>query len=265
MDEEANKTDKAADRIELALHLNTKRQFFHKSYITDVMNVYALTGGIATGKSTAAGIFKELKVPVLCSDSIVHSFYEPNSLGALKIAEAFGEDYLLETGEVNRSKLFSEVFPDPEQRFQLESVIHPLVRSELIRRSWVLFLKGHRHVIWDIPLFYEAGVSTNWSIDFAKVYCVACDEETQVQRLLDRSNKELSQVKEFLNAQLPLSFKVANSEVIDNSGDLDALKTAVLDRVSRDFVLKLKPRLLLYLLFLLFILGVIFIVRHIKN
>jgi len=174
----------------------------------------ALTGGIATGKSSTGEIFSGYGIQRIDADSVTHQILD---LQAEKIAEIFGTQYLLE-GKVDRAALGSLVFEDKAKRKSLEALLHPLIREEILRQSKLLEVTGEPYLV-DIPLFFESG-----HYPFDKVIVVYAPREIQRQRLMEREGYSRIEALRRIDAQMDIEQKRQKATyVIDNSGDRDQL------------------------------------------
>jgi dephospho-CoA kinase len=115
----------------------------------------ALTGGIASGKSTVARLFAGHGVPVIDTDEIARNLTRRGEPAVARIAEALGADLVDERGELDRPRLRSRVFADSAQRRRLEALLHPLILAEADRRS---ARAGGPYQIVVVPLLFEAGL-----------------------------------------------------------------------------------------------------------
>ena len=185
-----------------------------------------LTGGIGTGKSRVGELLRTLGAAVECSDEIVREIQAPGGTALAQIASLFGEEYVLPSGELDRTRLGELVFRDPDARRKLGSLIHPLVYSELARR-----LHAHRQrevqvVVLDIPLLLEgrqAGRGSGALLSFDLILVVYADEETQLKRIMARDGLSHEDALARIRSQLPIEEKRALADVvIDNSGNWEA-------------------------------------------
>jgi dephospho-CoA kinase len=189
-----------------------------------------LTGGIASGKSTVGLLLAERGLPVLDADVYAREALAPGSPGAAAVLERFGERVALagagEPGEplpaLDRAALGRIVFGDAAELRWLEQLVHPLVRqrfaAELER------LRQAPAVVLMIPLLFEAGLDTLCS----EIWLVDCDEDQQLQRLMDRDGLGEADARTRLAAQWPLARKRALATVVlDNRGGPVALAPQV--------------------------------------
>ena len=180
-----------------------------------------LTGSIATGKSTVAKMFANYNIPVVDADKIAREVVEVGKPTYLEIVEAFGEDILQENKELDRKKLGSIVFSNEEKRKKLNSIIHPSIRAEMLRQKEELIAQGERCVVLDIPLLFESKLFH--FVD--KVLVVYVDEETQLQRLMERDRSTEEEAKSRINSQLSIEEKAKKADaIIDNSGTIEESK-----------------------------------------
>ena len=188
------------------------------------MVVIGGTGGVGTGKSTVAKMFKELGAAVLDADVMAHQLMEPKQLCWRRIVERFGEGVLNEDQTINRRRLAEIVFHDSEQRKQLEAIIHPLVLRQMKQR--LHRLRRSRRipaVVLDVPLLVEA--DAQGMVDTLVV--VTAPRDIQRERLTRRYG-ETQEGEARIASQMELSAKVALADaVVETDGTLDATRTQV--------------------------------------
>jgi dephospho-CoA kinase len=192
------------------------------------MPIIGITGGLATGKSTVAALFRERGAVVLSADEAAREVVRPGSPVLRSIEEAFGQKYVLPSGELDRAKMGALVFSDPDARIRLEALTHPAILERLrnqveeVQRS-----DPYALVIVEAPLLYEAGME-DW---FDKVVVVVADEKTQIARLMQRDGMTEDEARRRIAAQMPLAEKIAKADhVVHNDSGLDTLDSAV-DRI----------------------------------
>jgi dephospho-CoA kinase len=180
-----------------------------------------LTGGIASGKSTAAKLFAALGVPVIDADLISHEVTAPGSLLLPRLAERFGARYLRADGSLDRRALRELVFSDPKARADLESLTHPAIFQALEERA---ALAGGPYQILALPLLVEKAHAS--LVD--RVLVIDCDEALQIRRLQARDGSTLDEARAILAAQAPRSVRLeAADDVITNDGDLNSLRDQI--------------------------------------
>jgi dephospho-CoA kinase len=177
----------------------------------------ALTGGIASGKSAVAQLFANLGTVVLDTDQIARDVVEPGTATLASLVEEFGSGILDASGRLDRARMRSLVFADPQQRLRLEAIMHPAIRAELQRRSRDA---GGAYQIHVIPLLVEGGGSGGYD----RVLVVDCPAEHQLKRLLARDGSSLEQAQGILAAQASREQRLAAADdVIVNTGALEDL------------------------------------------
>ena len=184
----------------------------------------ALTGGIASGKSTVAALLREAGLPVLDSDAIAREVVAPGQPAWQALRQAFGEDFFAADGTLDRAALARHVFAHPAARRRLQEIVHPWIDRELQARLAVLAAQGEPLVVVEIPLLYELGLESRYDA----VIVVTADPATQKQRLAHRDNRPAKEIEGILAAQAPLAAKAARADfVVDNSGDAAATRRQV--------------------------------------
>lgn len=195
-----------------------------------------LTGGIASGKSTAAKFFGALGVPILDSDQIARDVVEPGQPPLERLVERFGTKILTPDGHLDRPALRDIVFSDPKARADLEALTHPAIGAAMEARSATA---GGPYQILVVPLLVEKNLSSH--VD--RVLVVDCDEELQMRRLRARDGSTEAQARAILNAQAPRAarLKVAD-DVITNDADMSAVQNQVAALHARYLELAAQPR-----------------------
>ena len=181
----------------------------------------ALTGGIASGKSTVADLFAALGVPVIDTDVIARQVVEPGQPALAEIAATFGPDVLDADGRLDRRRMRERIFTDPDAKRRLEAILHPAIRAEMERQS--MAAQGPYQVLV-IPLLTEGGRRDH--VD--RVLLVDVPEELQIQRLMMRDGVSHEQAQASLNAQATRAQRLALADdVIRNTGRVDGLREQV--------------------------------------
>ena len=189
------------------------------------MVVIGVTGGVGTGKSTVAAMFKQFGAVVLDADAIAHHVMGPKQLAWRQIVKAFGRGVLNPDETVNRRRLAALVFQDEQRRRQLERIIHPRVLAHIKRQ--LHRLRRQRRitvVVLDVPLLLEVGAQ-----DVADaLVVVTAPPEAQRARLKDKHGWSDEETDARIGAQWDLSAKVALADyVVDNSDGVDTTRTQV--------------------------------------
>lgn len=195
-----------------------------------------LTGGIASGKSTAAKFFGALGIPILDSDQIARDVVEPGQPPLERLVERFGPTILTPDGHLDRPALRDIVFADPRARADLEALTHPAIGAAMEARSAAA---GGPYQVLVIPLLVEKNLSSH--VD--RVLVVDCDEDLQIRRLRDRDGSTPHQARAILNAQAPRSARLkAANDVITNEADMSAVQNQVAVLHARYLELAAQPR-----------------------
>jgi dephospho-CoA kinase len=181
----------------------------------------ALTGGIASGKSTVAGLFAALGVPVIDTDVIAREVVEPGQQALTQVAEAFGADVLDADGRLDRKRMRERIFADADARRRLEAILHPAIRAEMERQSQAA---GGPYQVLVIPLLAEGGRRDH--VD--RVLLVDVPEELQIQRVMWRDGVSHDEAQASLNAQATRAQRLAMADdVLRNTGRVDDLREQV--------------------------------------
>ena len=197
--------------------------------------IIGLTGGIASGKSTAADHFAALGVPVIDTDVIARELVAPGQPALAALVARFGADLLDDTGALRREALGARVFADPAARRELEALLHPLIRAESLRRITALRAP---YCVWVIPLLLESGARA----DVDRVLLIDCPEALQRQRALARGLQP-DTLDGILAAQASRAQRHAIADdVILNDGSPEALRQAVAARHAAYLALAAKAR-----------------------
>lgn len=180
-----------------------------------------LTGGIASGKSTAAKFFGALGVPIIDTDQLARDVVEPGQPPLERLVERFGPSILTPDGHLDRPALRNIVFSDPRARADLEALTHPAIGAAVEQRSAEA---GGVYQILVIPLLVEK----NLGAQLDRVLVVDCDEALQIRRLQARDGSTPEQAQAILNAQASRTTRLkAAHDVITNEGDMSAVREQV--------------------------------------
>ncbi len=183
-----------------------------------------LTGGIGSGKSTVAILFKECGVAVVDSDEISHNLTRAGGEAIELIRAEFGDEFIDISGALDRARMRSLAFSDPRSRKQLEAILHPLIRRKMLEQ-----VKGNSakspYMLLVIPLLFEAD---NYRELVQRVAVVDCDENTQLTRTLRRSGMIEHEARAIMAEQIARAerLKLAD-DVIHNDADMDNLRLQV--------------------------------------
>ena len=181
------------------------------------MRVIGLTGGIASGKSTAARTLAELGARVVDADRVAREIVAPGQPALAEIVRTFGREMLLPDGTLDRKRLGAVIFADADKRRALNAITHPRIAAETQARLGQLRDEGVPVAIYEAALLVENGVHK--ALDGLIV--VACDETTQLARLVARDGYSEADAHARIAAQAPMAEKLAAATwVVDTSGPL---------------------------------------------
>jgi dephospho-CoA kinase len=184
--------------------------------------IVGLTGGIGSGKSAAARVFEELGVTVIDTDAIAHALTAPGGAAIAPIRAAFGADYVTPDGALDRVRMRELVFADAAKKRLLESILHPMIRSQTNELAQAA---RSAYVILMIPLLIE---SRDYRGRCQRILVVDCPEELQVERVMARSGLAAEQVHAIMANQVTRAVRLAAADdVIDNSRDPAQLRRQV--------------------------------------
>jgi len=178
--------------------------------------IVGLTGGVATGKTTFAYVFKQLGAQVICCDELAHRALRRGTQTYRAIVKTFGKRICDRNKRIERTKLAACIFRNKRKRKRLENIIHPFVFEKVFQ----VIRQGKGIVIIDIPLLFETGFQKQ--VD--RTIVISCRYHKQVSRLMTRDKLSRKQAQTRIKAQMPLAHKRALADwVIDNT----VLKKAV--------------------------------------
>ncbi len=178
-----------------------------------VMILIGLTGGVATGKSTAAKMFHKCGAVVIDADELAREVVQPNKPAWREIVCRFGKSVLNTDKTINRQVLGQLVFHDRRKLKQLERIIHPRVAREQIRLTREAARRSpHAVVVYDVPLLYEAGIDKR--VD--KTIVVTADQNTQIARLKKRNGLTRAEALRRIRSQMPLVMKRRRADHVLN-------------------------------------------------
>ncbi len=183
-----------------------------------------LTGGIGSGKTSAARLFAEQGIDVIDTDEISRELTLPGGSAMPAIVGAFGSAVVTQDGSLDRQAMRKLVFSDPELRTRLEGILHPLIGREARAR---LSRSTSPYVLLVVPLLLETG---NYRDLIRRILVVDCEESQQVSRVMQRSGLTETAVRDIMAAQLPRRQRLASADdVIRNDGDASRLRGQVLN------------------------------------
>lgn len=196
------------------------------------MEVYGLTGGIGSGKSTVAAMLEEYGVPVVSADELSRMVVAPGSEGLNDVVEAFGREVLDERGELDRKKMGKIVFANAEKRRALEAILHPRIRERYEQVLDALEKAGHPVMVYEVPLLFEKKL--HLQDEMKSVILVVSSADTRIARVKDRDALTTEEVLARMRTQMPEEEKRRLADyIVVNDGNLDDLRREVEYLISR--------------------------------
>ena len=196
------------------------------------MRIIGLTGGIASGKSTASAMLAQMGATVIDADALAREVVEPGSPALAEISQRFpgtvGPD-----GRLDRAKLGDRIFGQKRERTALNAIVHPRVHEAFLKRAGELAKQGVEVILYDAALLFENDLDQIMD----GVILIAVPPEVQISRLMDRNGLTQREAEDRIAAQMPLDEKARRARwVVDNSGDLAATRarlTKIWDEIRR--------------------------------
>jgi dephospho-CoA kinase len=188
-----------------------------------------LTGGIASGKSTVAQRFTELGVPVIDADVAARQVVAPGTVGLAQVVARFGKEVVDAAGALDRTALRNLIFKDPGARRDLETILHPLIRTTMEKSADAA---AGPYIVMAIPLLVEGGKTDR--VD--RILVVDVEESVQIARLMARDGSSLEQARAILDSQASRAARLAAADdVLPNSGTVTEVRQAV-DRLHQQYL-----------------------------
>lgn len=189
-----------------------------------------LTGGIATGKSTAKKLIEGLGFPVIDADLVSHEVTKTHQIGYQKIVSQFGSGILNSDLSIDRKKLASIIFNDLQQKQTLEAILHPLIQQEVQKQKEFYQQQNAKICFYDVPLLFEKNLVSQFDFNIL----VWCNSQTQLQRLMKRNNLTKEEALLRIKNQMNLIDKVKQAQFcLDNSGEESDLKKQIVKLVEK--------------------------------
>lgn len=184
--------------------------------------VVGLTGGIGSGKTTAAGLFAQHGAEIVDTDEIARLLTSPYQPAVKKIARRFGPQYVASDGALDRARMRALVFTDAKAKLDLEAILHPLIMAQSALR---IAASTAPYVIVVVPLLFETGAYRDV---VKRVLVVDCDEKTQIRRVMRRSKLSREEVASIVASQISRAERLRGADdVIRNEGDVASLEKQV--------------------------------------
>ena len=191
--------------------------------------IVALSGGIASGKSTIANLFAQLGVPIIDADVIARQVVEIGTDAYKLIIKHFSQEILLPNNEIDRSQLRDIIFNNDHERLWLNNVLHPIIQEQT---QIQIAKQTAAYVIWVVPLLVENNLH-----NFAdRVLMVDTPEQLQLERLIQRDNIDESLAKKMISSQISSQKRLTYADdIIVNNGDLTSL-TAQVNKLHQQYL-----------------------------
>lgn len=177
-----------------------------------------LTGGIGSGKSTVGQMLAELGAFVIDADAIARSLTEAQGAAMPAIAEHFGPEFVNSQGALDRERMRAHVFKHASAKQQLEAIIHPLVAQETHRQADLAISEGYPTLVFDVPLLVESG--RRWREQVDRILVIDCPVETQIQRVIARSNWSRDTVEKIIANQASRLHRLRAADWVIHNHDL---------------------------------------------
>ncbi|TFH91433.1 dephospho-CoA kinase [Vibrio ouci] len=170
--------------------------------------VIGLTGGIASGKTTVANLFnQEFGIEIVDADIVARQVVEPGTPGLNAISEQFGDQVIQKDGTLDRAQLREIIFSQPESKTWLNQLLHPMIRTQMLDE---LIKVQSAYALLVIPLMVENNLQSLAD----KILVVDVDEETQIQRTVERDKVDASQAKSILASQASREQRLAIADYV---------------------------------------------------
>ena len=185
-----------------------------------------LTGGIGSGKSTAAKVLAQLGAAVIDADAWARSVTAPGGTAIAPLRTAFGEAVLDAQGGLDRQRMRELAFSNPQVKTQLEAIVHPLVKQAIDQQAQSALAAGARVLVFDIPLLVESG---RWRSQVDGVLVIDCSNDTQIARVQARNGWPREQILAIIQAQATREQRQAAADwlILNDGLGLDAFEAEV--------------------------------------
>ncbi|MBI0030931.1 dephospho-CoA kinase [Gilliamella sp. B14384G15] len=191
--------------------------------------IVALSGGIASGKSTIANLFAQLGVPIIDADVIARQVVEIGTDAYKLIVKHFSQEILLPNNEIDRSQLRDIIFNNDHERLWLNNLLHPIIQEQT---QIQIAQQTAAYVIWVVPLLVENNLYNLAD----RVLMVDTPEQLQLERLIQRDNIDESLAKKMISSQISSQKRLTYADdIIVNNGDLTSL-TAQVNKLHQQYL-----------------------------
>lgn len=193
--------------------------------------IIGLTGMSGAGKSTVCRLLQEKGWEIIDCDIISREVVEPNSPCLKEIADSFGENFITESGNLDRRLMGAAIFSDSDKRMLLNSIIYPYISYTVIGR---VASSERKYIVIDAPTLFESGIDDICDI----IVSVVADREALALRIMKRDNITYDQAISRLSSQFDKNFYIEKSDFhIENDGDIDKLRfmtMEIAEKIERD-------------------------------
>lgn len=179
--------------------------------------IIGLTGGIGSGKTTVSNMFAELGVDIIDADVVAREVVEPNSIALTAIENHFGAEYINAQKQLDRAKLRTRIFSNPEDKKWLNNLLHPLIRQSMVAQ---LSNAQSDYCILVAPLLLENGLNKL----VGRVLVVDIDEESQITRTVARDPSSQEEIKRIIASQMSRNDRINSADDIINNQNKDLEK-----------------------------------------
>ena len=179
--------------------------------------IIGLTGGIGSGKTTVSNMFAELGVDIIDADVVAREVVEPNSIALTAIENHFGAEYINAQKQLDRAKLRTRIFSNPEDKEWLNNLLHPLIRQSMVAQ---LSNAQSDYCILVAPLLLENGLHKL----VGRVLVVDIDEESQITRTVARDPSSQEEIKRIIASQMSRNDRINSADDIINNQNKDLEK-----------------------------------------
>ncbi|MEW9900321.1 dephospho-CoA kinase [Chitinivorax sp. PXF-14] len=184
--------------------------------------VIGLTGGIGSGKSTVTRLFEQRGAGVVDTDAIAHALTAPGGKAIAQLREVFGDAYITADDRLDRAAMRQRVFTDDDAKRQLEAILHPMIRQEVMA---ALARQTAPYTLLVVPLLIETGA---YADAICRTLVVDCAEATQISRTAQRSALQPDEVKAIMAKQATRSERLARADdTVENDGEPGALEPQI--------------------------------------
>jgi len=175
--------------------------------------IVGLTGGIGSGKTTVSDMFAKLNIDIIDADIAARTVVMPGSKALIAIEANFGPDFITPTGELDRTKLRSRIFSNSDDKTWLNSLLHPLIRTEILSQ---ISQAQSNYCLLVAPLLIE----NNLQKLVNRVLVIHIDEANQIARTAERDPSSVAEIKRIIASQMPSKQRLSFADDVINNQDI---------------------------------------------